>query len=128
MNNLAIRQNADQIERRRTIRVMVEIPVGFKTVSGVRECNVANISDNGARLEMLDPPAEGVSGWLILHDAEIYCRVIWADQRGCGVEFERNLGDYTLRQIASGQERDGPIVNKGRIQAGRKRSGLVSSD
>lgn len=128
MNNLAFRQNTDQIERRRAIRVTVEIPVGFKTVSGTRACHMANISDSGAKLELADPPAEGVSGWLILTDVEIYCRVIWSGDNACGVEFERSVGGSTLKQIIGPQERGGPVVNTGRIQAGRKRSGLVSRD
>ena len=125
MNDLAFRQDAEQIERRKSIRRVVDIPVSFKTVSGTRECYMANISDNGAQLEMQPPPIVGASGWLILDDTEIYCKVIWADQKRCGIEFERSLGQNTLIDIAGPNRRDRPMVNRSRIQAGRKRSGLV---
>ena len=125
MTDLAIRQDADQIERRKAIRRVVEIPVGFKTVSGTRACHMANISDNGAQLEMENTPIVGASGWLVLDDTEIYCKVIWADDHRCGIEFERSLGQGTLKEITGPQERHRPIVNRSRIQAGRKRSGLV---
>ena len=126
MSSLAIRQKMAQKERRRSSRLMVEIPVGFRTVSGTRECQMANISDNGAKLELYDPPAEGVSGWLVLDGAEIYSRVVWSGETACGIEFERTLGDYTLRQIVGAKNSEAPTANTGRIQAGRKRSGLIS--
>lgn len=125
MSSLALRQKAMQMEQRRSSRLVVEIPVGFKTVSGIRECQMANISDHGAKLDLADPPREGVSGWLMLDGSEIYCTVIWSGDRSCGIEFERTLGDQTLMRIAGKQDRQGPAANFGRIQQGRKRSGLV---
>ena len=127
MSSLASRQHAVQSDRRRSSRLVAEIPVGLRTVSGLRECRMANISDNGARLELSDPPAQGVSGWLVLEGTEIYCRIVWSSESACGIEFEHTLGDYTLKQItgtASGPV--GPTANTGKIPAGRKRSGLVS--
>ncbi|WP_299193478.1 PilZ domain-containing protein [uncultured Erythrobacter sp.] len=127
MSSLAIRQQAVQSERRRSSRLVAEIPVGLRTVSGLRECRMANISDEGAKLELADPPAEGVSGWLVLDGTEIYCKIIWSNESACGIEFERSLGDYTLKQIVGTQDLPtGPAANRGNIQAGRKRSGLVS--
>ena len=126
MSSLALRRKVAQMERRRSTRLVVEIPVAFKTVSGSRPCQMANISDHGAKLEMPDPPVEGVSGWLVLDGSEIYSKVIWSGDSACGIEFERTLGDYTLKQIVGAQNREAPTANAGRIQAGRKRSGLVS--
>ena len=126
MSSLASRQQVAQIERRRSGRLLIEIPVGFRTVSGLRECNMANISDSGAMLELSDPPALGVSGWLVMGDDEIYCTVIWANERSCGIEFEKSLGPNTLNLIAGGQTRElGPAANRGNIQMGRKRVSLV---
>ncbi len=126
MSSLAMRQQAAQIERRHSGRMLIEIPVGFKTVSGLRECQMANISDSGAMLEMERPPVKGVSGWLILGDDEIYSTVIWTNEKSCGIEFERALGSHTLNEIVSGKTREvGPAANRGNIQMGRKRSSLV---
>ena len=33
----------------------------------------------------------------------------------CGIEFERTLGDYTLKQIVGAQNREAPTANAGRI-------------
>lgn len=126
MSSLALRQQVAQIERRRSGRLLIEIPVGFRTVSGLRECKMANISDTGAMLEMERPPVTGVCGWLVMGDDEIYCTVVWANERSCGIEFERALGPHTLNKIAGDQTRElGPAANRGNIQMGRKRSSLI---
>jgi len=128
MSSLALRRKVAQMERRRSSRLLVEIPVSFRTVTGERACQMANISDNGAQLEMADPPVEGMAGWLVLDGAEIYSRVIWSGETKCGIEFEKTLGDYTLKQMVGTQNQEAPTANTDRIQAGRKRSGLVSRD
>lgn len=126
MSSLTKRQQTAQIERRRTGRMLIEVPMSFKTVSGVRECQMTNISDSGAMLEMESPPATGVSGWLVMGDDEIYCTVIWAKEASCGIEFERALGSHTLEQYVSDNTREaGPAANRSNIQMGRKRSSLV---
>lgn len=126
MSSLAIRQQVAQIERRRSGRLLIEIPVGFRTVSGLRDCNMANISDSGAMLEMERPPSTGVSGWLVMGEDEIYCTVVWTNEHSCGIEFERSIGPNTLNKIAGEQTRElGPAANRGNIQMGRKRASLV---
>lgn len=88
---------------------------------------MANISDNGAKLETESPPAQGVSGMLILGDDEIYCTVIWSNDEACGVEFERSIGVAALSEIAGEQlQKGGPVANCNNIQMGRKRGALVS--
>lgn len=126
MSSLAMRQHTVQMERRRSGRMLIEIPMSFKTVSGVRDCQMTNISDSGAMLEMANPPVRGVSGWLIMGAEEIYCTVVWTNETSCGIEFERALGSHTLDQIISDKVREiGPAANRSNIQMGRKRSSLV---
>lgn len=126
MSSLAMRQQTAQIDRRRTGRMLIEIPVGFKTVSGLRECQMANISDTGAMLELERPPLRGISGWLVIGEDELYCTVVWTNEKSCGIEFERALGSHTLNTIVSGKTREvGPAANRCNIQMGRKRSSLV---
>ena len=116
-----------QTERRRSSRLLVEIPVGFRTVSGLRECSLSNISDVGAMLEVEHPPAQGTSGWLVMGEDEVYCTVVWSSETTCGIEFERGLPTNQIDQIVGGAVRElGPAANRGNIQPGRKRSSLVS--
>lgn len=129
MSSLAIRQQIAKAEQRRVPRFTVEIPVTLRTVSGNRACRIANISDLGAKLELADPPASGISACIICGQDEIYCRVIWSEDGACGVEFERALGEAKLTAMAGKQtEQSGPVANFGNIQMGRKRGQLVSRD
>lgn len=127
MSSLAIRQQIAKSEQRRVPRFTVEIPVTLRTVSGNRACRIANISDLGARLELDNPPATGISACIICGSDELYCRVIWSEDGACGVEFERSLGEAKLTAIAGARsEQAGPVANVGNIQMGRKRGQLVS--
>lgn len=126
MSLFEARMKAAQAERRRSARFTVDIPVILRTVSGDRPCQMSNISDNGAKLELPNPPRQGVSGWLIMGAQELYCTVMWSRERDCGVEFERSLPPASLIEIAGDQARAaGPVANAGNIQMGRKRSGLL---
>ena len=129
MSFLEARRRAAQVERRRSARLTIDIPVTFRTISGDRECRMANISDSGAKLETDTPPRKGVSGWLVMGTQEIYCSVIWANDNDCRVEFERSIAQDTLISIAGNHaQQNAPVANAGNIQMGRRRGGrLVSS-
>ncbi len=128
MSFLEARQQSVRADQRRAGRFAVEIPATFRTASGERQCRLANISDNGAKLETASPPAKGVSGMLMLGEQEVYCTVIWSNETACGIEFERNIGEAALVEIAGEQvQRTGPVANACNIQMGRKRGSLVSS-
>lgn len=124
------RIQAAQRERRRTARFTIDIPASFRTVSGDRQCRMANISDNGAKLDTDNPPREGITGWLLFGELEIFCKVIWTNDSSCGVEFERAITERTLIDIAGEQAQPrGPVASTGNIQMGRKRGRrLVSSE
>ena len=129
MSNLETRQRVANADRRRTARFVVEVPAFIQTVIGERPCRIANISDSGAMIETDDPPPAGIAARLVLGDGDIFCTVVWSNETGCGVEFEDSIGDHTLKQIATEEIKEaGPIANVGRIQAGRRRSGLVIRD
>lgn len=127
MSFLEARQQSVHADQRRSGRFVVAIPAVFRTASGSRQCRMANISDNGAKLETDNPPATGVSGMLMLGEEEIYCTVIWSNDEACGVEFERSIGEAALTEIAGDQVRKSrPVANCSNIQMGRKRGALVS--
>lgn len=128
MSFLESRHKATQTERRRSARFTIDTPVILRTVTGDRMCRMENISDNGAKLETDNAPNEGVSGWLVLGEEEIYCKVIWTDANSCGIEFDRAIGENRLLAIAGAKAKPGkPIANAGNIQMGRKRGGLLGA-
>ncbi len=127
MSFLETRQQSVSTDQRRSARLMVAIPVTFRTASGDRQCHMANISDQGAKLETESPPGQGVSGMLIMGKEEVYCTVIWSNEAACGIEFERCIDDTKLVEIAGEQmHKGGPAANTGKIKMGRKRGSLVS--
>ena len=126
MSLLEMRRKIAQHDQRRSARFIIDIPVVLRTISGNRECRMANISDNGAKLELVDPPREGVSALLVMGAQEIYCTVIWVKDDACGVEFERSMSDDALYAIAGDQVNKAlPVANAGNIPMGRKRAGLI---
>jgi hypothetical protein len=126
MSDHATRSHAVQAERRRTRRFPVEIPVALRTINGTRQCRLGNVSDAGANLELENPPAVGVCGWLVMSDEEVYCRVVWSNEASCGIAFERALPIATLEGIVGAKlPAHGPLINHGNIPMGRKRAGLV---
>ncbi len=128
MSFLESRRQAAQTERRRSARFTIDIPVVLRTVTGDRPCRMENISDNGAKLVTDCAPNEGVSGWLVLGEEELYCKVIWSSESGCGIEFDRAIGENRLLAIAGEPaQNSAPIANACNIQMGRKRSGLLVS-
>ena len=127
MSLFEARVKAAQVERRRSARFTVDIPAFLRTISGDRPCRMANISDNGAKLETASPPREGVTGWLVLGSQEIFCKVIWANHEACGIEFERTLSEDALVGIAGVEVQSGPVANTGKIQMGRRRGGRLVS-
>jgi len=122
------RKRAAQLERRRSARFTVDLEALFRTIAHERMGRLANISEQGAKLMMDPPPREGISGWLAFAGQEIFCRVIWASNDSCGIEFDRPLAQPVLVAIAGEQvNQAGPVANAGNIQMGRKRGTLVSS-
>lgn len=130
MSLLEARRNAIAAERRAAVRFTVDIAAKWHTVSGDQDCNMANISVGGAKLELAKPPAEGITGYIVFSAYELFCKVIWANETSCGVEFERPITERALVAIAGDQARKlGPVAQSGNIQMGRKRSGrLVSNE
>lgn len=129
MSGYEARIQAAQSERRRSARLTIDIPACLRTIGGDRKCRMSNISDEGARLETVNPPRQGVTGWLVLGEHEIFCKVVWVNEAGCGVQFERAIRNSTLIEIAGEPaEPRGPVANADNIQMGRKRSGLLVSN
>lgn len=128
MSFVEARQPDVQSDQRRSGRLVVAIPVEFRTASGTRQCDMSNISDKGAKLETSSPPPVGVSGMLNLGDEDIYCTVIWSNEKACGVEFEHKVQEGTLSNMPVEEARkSGPVASCNNIKMGRKRSALVSS-
>lgn len=126
MSLFEARIQALQAERRRTARFAVDCAARFRMISGHRDGRLANISEQGAKLLVQQPPREGMTGWLAFAGHEAFGRVIWTSNDACGIEFERPLPQAVLIGLAGEQAKQtGPIANAGNIPMGRKRGGRL---
>jgi PilZ domain len=77
--------------RRSTARAQAPLLATLSTIANDYRVGLVNLSDNGARLSALDLPAEGEDVMFRAGEVLTFGRVIWSDDRECGVSFETSL-------------------------------------
>jgi hypothetical protein len=126
MSTLAAAHTISPSERRTTLRLSVDYPASFQTVSAEIKGKLADISPRGAKFRLANPPKPGTTGRLKIDEDEVFCRVAWADDDGCGLAFEHELAieavNRVLEDAACSQV---PIACANRIPEGRKRAGQL---
>ena len=123
----AVLQNA---ERRSTPRYRVDCPAQLRMPMGERKGWLYDISLDGARFTTSNPPPTGTSGLLEWGKHEAFGKIIWSNEDGCGIEFERPISRHLIEaMVAESSAPAGPVANFGNIPvAPRGRRGLVSRD
>ena len=121
---------AKHVERRSSVRYRVNCPAQLRMPMGNRQGWLYDISLEGARFTTSNPPPTGTSGLLEWGAHEAFGKIIWSNEDGCGIEFERPIPRAHLEQLAAtNDEPTGPVANFGNIPvAQRGRRGLVSRD
>ena len=121
---------AQPIERRSSARYRVDCPAQLRMPMGDRQGWVYDISQDGARFTTNNPPPSGTSGLLEWGMHEAFGKIIWANEDGCGIEFERPLQREVIEAMAAENATPtGPVAKFGNIPVAAKgRRGLVSSD
>ncbi len=110
-------------ERRVAKRVRVDCPATLLMPSGDRQGRLYDISEDGARFLTDNPPAKGCSAILEWPVHEIYCKVIWSNSEGCGLEFDRNIPGAIVNETAARSPVEaGRVASNDRIPLGQKRS------
>ena len=119
-------------EERRTVqRYRVDAPARFKTLGGVREGRLSDLSEAGARLETSGALKQGSSGLLAWGDYEFFGKVVWVKDNTCGIVFERPIPHSVVARTCEVVEvESGPVANFGNIPvaARGRRASLVSRD
>lgn len=123
----AVLQNA---ERRSFPRYRVDCPAQLRMPMGSRKGWLYDISLDGARFTTSNPPPTGTSGLLEWGKHEAFGKIIWSNEDGCGIEFERPLSRQLIESmVAENSAPSGPVANFGNIPvAPRGRRNLVSRD
>lgn len=66
----------------------------------LRSCRIEDASPGGVKLELKHPPRVGAPVVLRFADIEAMATVVWADETGCALQFDRELtaDDVYIRQ------------------------------
>jgi hypothetical protein len=120
-------QEFEPSERRTSIRSRVSCPVQVQLPSGQRIGCMIDLSEQGARVQMDNPPRAGSSVVLEWLCYDGICKVIWATEDMCGLQFERAIPSTRVLEVMQYREEfSGPIAEVGNIPLGQKRSRLGS--
>ncbi|MDG6079662.1 PilZ domain-containing protein [Erythrobacter litoralis] len=114
----------DMPERRMAKRRSVDCPARLKMLGGDKHGRLTDLSEAGARFDTTDPPCEGVSGLLEWNNHEYFGKIVWANEHGCGVVFERPIPHSVVDKTVGAAAADppqGPVANFGKIPMGQKR-------
>jgi len=116
--------DAHHAERRASARHAVDCEARLLLASGYRSGRMVNISSEGVRLAISNPPQPGLTVLLQWRGHEAFCKVIWANGEACGINFEKALPRALLLDT-TGEADDSPpapVAKHGNIQMGQKRS------
>ena len=89
---VVLRAQSDiEIDRRTEPRTKVDCVAVLRTYSGNLPGTLWDLSLTGARFQAKDLPAEGTTVLLEWKEFDAVARVIWVNERTCGLQFERPL-------------------------------------
>lgn len=120
-------KNAEaQLERRVARRYVVDCPARFTMAGGDRDGRLTDLSEHGARLDTGATPSVGTTGFLRWNSEDHYCKVIWSDERRCGLQFERPISLAVLESTCSHVEVSlRTVAAVAKIPLGQRRSGRI---
>ena len=118
-------QEFDPAERRTSIRSRVNCPVQLQLPSGGRIGCMVDRSEQGARVQLDNPPRSGSSVVLEWLCYDAICKVIWATEDMCGLQFDKPIPSTRVLEVMQYREEfSGPIAEVGNIPLGQRRSRL----
>lgn len=124
---LNARNPQEQRDRRVTRRYVIDCAARLTMARGDRAGRLVDLSELGARLETEYPPPPGTTGFLRWGGEDHYCRVMWASDGRCGLQFDRPIAMAVVEATCSRVEVEmRPIAAVGRIPLGQRRGGPVA--
>jgi hypothetical protein len=110
------------VERRSVSRQDSDCPALVVLPTGKRTASIRNLSEKGARLNIVNPPQPGVTVLLQWKGHEAFCEVAWAVDNACGVTFERLLPLDIVTDTCGTVADAAPPARHDNIPPGRKRT------
>ena len=119
------------IERRAAGRARTDCPARLQTPGGSWQGRLWDLSESGARVQVANPPAQGVMCLIRWHSNEVFCRVMWSADDMCGLLFEKPIANSVVMETLGEPEPEGPkapAASVANIPFGRRRGHLRSAD
>ena len=119
------------IERRAVGRASTDCPARLRTPGGDWHGRLWDLSESGARVQVENPPAQGVTCLIGWRENELFCRVVWSADDMCGVLFERPISHATVMETLGEpvpEAPSGPAASVSNIPIGTRRSRLRLAD
>ena len=119
------------LERRAAGRARTDCSARLQTPGGNWYGRLWDLSEAGARVQVDNPPAQGVMCLIGWQENETFCRVVWSADDMCGVLFERPIPTSVVLETLGRPEPEapsGPAASVGNIPIGRRRGHLRSAD
>ena len=114
------------IERRTSRRSRATCAACLQTLTSEEFGELWDISQTGARISIVHPPAAGETAILRWANETAMCRVVWSEDTTCGLSFEKPIDagvvSATARLIGIVEQ---PVATMGNIPVGQRRSGAV---
>jgi len=118
------------LERRSVGRARTDCPARLQTPGGNWYGRLWDLSEAGARVQVENPPPQGLTCLIGWQGNELFCRVIWSADDMCGVLFERPIPQAAVLETLGEPEPEvpsGPAASVTNIPAGRRRGRLRSA-
>jgi hypothetical protein len=126
-----VAQAQSPMERRAAGRAHTDCPARLQTPGGDWHGRLWDLSEEGARVQVSNPPAQGVMCLISWQANELFCRIVWTADDMCGVLFERPISRAVVQQTLGEPEPEipsGPAASVGNIPIGRRRGHLRLTD
>lgn len=111
-------REAGMLDRRRAKRASVLLPASVVTMSAYRYLEVVNLSASGAKLRGSMAPAVAKTALFRLDQLQVLCKVVWATDELCGVQFEEPIPPRVLAHF----NKAGSIARIGMLRPDEKQT------
>ncbi len=91
----------NSVGRRTDARLRLMLPATLRLPVAKESCWLQNISRSGALVRVEDVPAVGSTAIFSLMDLSLWCTVVWAEDKWCGLRFDEPLPNEAVVRFRS---------------------------
>jgi PilZ domain len=96
---MGIQRSFGKLGNRSLARLSARLEAGLETPGRTTRCKVENVSRQGCRLQLPEPPRVGATTLVRFAEAEVMGTVSWVRGERCGIKFARPLALEQVERI-----------------------------